>query len=220
MSIAAALSQLDVGNDEHWTQDDLPRLDVVSKLLGHNVSRKEITDVAPDFSRTAATPKETPDDETALSGAVAEAEADLEVDPSPTDLASALAITSSQLLMDRSLFEKVGKLLDNGINERLREIERLKIEIEHYRKRFSDLWAFELNTRPKGNAQIAHIKRQHEIRMQRALQTKSVLSGMSPEDVKAALNVRSPLDTVMRARKPGPGSQRPQLPLKAPTQKE
>ena len=218
MSIAEALSQLDVDNDEHWTQDDLPRLDVVSKLVGHSVSRKEITDVAPEFSRSAAIEKETSADETAVSSAVAKVEADS--DPVPTDLASALAITSNQLLMDRSLFEKVGKILDNTINEKLREVERLKLEIERYRKRYNDLWSFEVNTRKKSNTQIEHIKRQHEIRMERALQTKSVLSGMSPEDVKAALNMRSPLDNVMRARKAARGMQRPQIPLKDHTQKE
>ena len=63
MSIQTALELLDPANDEHWTADGLPRVDVVAELLGDsNVKRSDITDAAPNFTReSAAKPQEDPD---------------------------------------------------------------------------------------------------------------------------------------------------------------
>lgn len=52
--VREALGNLDPANEEHWTQDGLPRLDAVEALLGGNASRKLITDAAPDFTREVA----------------------------------------------------------------------------------------------------------------------------------------------------------------------
>ena len=50
--ILDALSVLDVENDEHWTSEGLPRLDVVKDLLdGQSVTRAEITSAAKEFCR-------------------------------------------------------------------------------------------------------------------------------------------------------------------------
>lgn len=51
MTILLALSQLDTTNDEHWTDAGLPLVDVVSELAGINLSRADITEVAPEFTR-------------------------------------------------------------------------------------------------------------------------------------------------------------------------
>ncbi len=53
--ILEAVRGLDPQNDEHWTADGLPRLDAVENLLGGDVSRKAVTNAAPDFTRTVAT---------------------------------------------------------------------------------------------------------------------------------------------------------------------
>ncbi|QQM14065.1 hypothetical protein pVco14_015 [Vibrio phage pVco-14] len=45
------LGQLDPTKDEHWTQDGVARLDVVSELVGSQVTRAQIQEVAPKFSR-------------------------------------------------------------------------------------------------------------------------------------------------------------------------
>lgn len=65
--IKNALSSLDVGNDNHWTGDGLPRLDTVKMLSGdQSVTRDAVTQAAPGFTRTtaavapAATPAVTP----------------------------------------------------------------------------------------------------------------------------------------------------------------
>lgn len=52
--IKAALAKLDPANDEHWTTDGLPRLDAVEAMVGSAVSRKDITNAAPEFTRGVA----------------------------------------------------------------------------------------------------------------------------------------------------------------------
>ena len=52
--ILEALLGLLPDNDEHWTADGLPRLDAVENLLGASVTRKQLTNAAPDFNRAMA----------------------------------------------------------------------------------------------------------------------------------------------------------------------
>ncbi len=52
--ILEAVMGLQPGNDEHWTTDGLPRLDAVENLLGASVTRKQLTNAAPDFNRAMA----------------------------------------------------------------------------------------------------------------------------------------------------------------------
>lgn len=53
--ILTALAQLDVGNDEHWTSDGLPRMDKVHALAGNTtLTRQQVTAVQPGFSRATA----------------------------------------------------------------------------------------------------------------------------------------------------------------------
>jgi len=50
--IAHALLELDPKNEEHWTEDGKPSVDVVSKLSGvHEVTRVDIDFINPEFSR-------------------------------------------------------------------------------------------------------------------------------------------------------------------------
>ena len=51
--ITAALKQLDPQNDNHWTDDGLPRVDTVKFFAkDQTLTRDDITKAAPDFSRT------------------------------------------------------------------------------------------------------------------------------------------------------------------------
>lgn len=51
--IHAALQQLDPQNDNHWTEDGLPRIETVRFLAKDSkLTRDDITKAAPDFSRT------------------------------------------------------------------------------------------------------------------------------------------------------------------------
>ncbi len=51
MEIREALQQLDAFNDDHWTNDGAPKIDAVKELTGGPVSRQDIIDAAPDFSK-------------------------------------------------------------------------------------------------------------------------------------------------------------------------
>lgn len=51
MDIREALAKLDTMENEHWTADGAPKIDAVKDLLNRNVTRQEITDAAPKFSR-------------------------------------------------------------------------------------------------------------------------------------------------------------------------
>lgn len=52
--ILDALAQLSPGNADHWTGDGLPRLDVMKELVGSPVSRQQVTEAAPSFSKANA----------------------------------------------------------------------------------------------------------------------------------------------------------------------
>jgi hypothetical protein len=46
-----ALSQLDGKNNDHWTSDGQPRLDIVTKLAKRTITREEVTGDASAFNR-------------------------------------------------------------------------------------------------------------------------------------------------------------------------
>lgn len=50
-NIKEALAKLACSNDNHWTSEGLPRLDVMKDLLGVAVSRADITAAATEFTR-------------------------------------------------------------------------------------------------------------------------------------------------------------------------
>lgn len=54
-NIRDALQQLDPTNDDHWTDEDLPRLGAVKERYGSAVSRDQINEVWPNFTRASLT---------------------------------------------------------------------------------------------------------------------------------------------------------------------
>lgn len=51
--VLAAVKSLDPSNDEHWTTDGRPRVDVVAEMAGMpQLTRADIVEVAPDFKRS------------------------------------------------------------------------------------------------------------------------------------------------------------------------
>lgn len=76
--IRTALAQLDAKNDQHWTEDGLPREGIIRKLASDNtISRKDISDAQPGFQRNPVAPApQAGDNVDALTGeAVAPADA-------------------------------------------------------------------------------------------------------------------------------------------------
>lgn len=73
--IKQGLVKLDIDNDDHWTTEGLPRLDVMKDLVGEPVTRADITAAAKGFSRK--TPNlEAEQPENTGSGEVADAPAE------------------------------------------------------------------------------------------------------------------------------------------------
>lgn len=62
MDLKQALANLDTSDESHWTSDGLPRVDVVSTMIGVDVTRKQITDCAPGLTRTSAIESEDGDE--------------------------------------------------------------------------------------------------------------------------------------------------------------
>jgi len=59
--IKAALAQLDPLDDDQWTADGAPKVEVVAGLVGEAVKRQDIINAAPDFNREKA--GESPDND-------------------------------------------------------------------------------------------------------------------------------------------------------------
>lgn len=51
MDLKEAIASLDARNDDHWTEQGLPRMEVIRELTGTHYSRKEITEAAPMVTR-------------------------------------------------------------------------------------------------------------------------------------------------------------------------
>lgn len=69
MNLKEALASLDVANDEHWTQDGQPRLDVLGTLTGGRVTR---SDLSPAFTRESQQPVKLDETEAAIEDQVVE----------------------------------------------------------------------------------------------------------------------------------------------------
>lgn len=58
MKITEAVKALDPKNDAHWTADGFPRVEAISNLTRTEITRKQITDAAPNLTRASLEPKE------------------------------------------------------------------------------------------------------------------------------------------------------------------
>lgn len=52
-AIVAALQSLDKNVDANWTTTGLPRVEVIESIVGFELTRQDLKDVAPDFVRPA-----------------------------------------------------------------------------------------------------------------------------------------------------------------------
>lgn len=63
MELKTALTELDVKNDEHWTADGAPKVDVLKEMTGDaSLTRQAIVDAAPHFTRANPALEEETDD--------------------------------------------------------------------------------------------------------------------------------------------------------------
>ena len=52
MKMKEALASMDALDDDQWTTDGAPKIDTVSELVGEKITRQDIVDAAPEFSKS------------------------------------------------------------------------------------------------------------------------------------------------------------------------
>lgn len=213
MDIKEALASLDALDDEQWTQDGAPKTDVVSELVGHKVSRAEIIEAAPKFSRENMVLEdddekepevETETEETVIDNSVLEAFA--EMDPMLPEELAAKVLSK----IDPMQLESVEKLLIEQIAvsaAKQKEIDemnrRLKLGLATTR-----LWIKQLV--PDMNNQQAiqeYIKRSQANRAAKNSAIQQILGGAKLSDL-VKLDPRAAIDRAF-ARKTARGGNRP-----------
>ena len=211
MNIKEALASLDALDDEQWTQDGAPKTDVVSELVGHKVSRAEIIEAAPKFSRENMVVEDekepevkTETEETVLDNSVLEAFAEMEP-MLPEELAAKVLskIDPMQLeSVEKFLIEQiaVSAAKQKEIDEMNR---RLKLGLATTR-----LWIKQLV--PDMNNQQAiqeYIKRSQANRAAKNAAVQQILGGATLSDL-VKLDPRAAIDRAF-ARKTARGGNRP-----------
>lgn len=213
MDIKEALASLDALDDEQWTQDGAPKTDVVSELVGHKVSRAEIIEAAPKFSRENTVIEdekepevetETETEETVLDNSVLEAFTEME--PMLPEELSAKVLSK----IDPMQLESVEKLLIEQIAvsaAKQKEIDemnrRLKLSLATTR-----LWIKQLV--PDMNNQQAiqeYIKHSQANRAAKNAAVQQILGGAKLSDL-VKLDPRAAIDRAF-ARKTARGGNRP-----------
>ncbi len=191
MNIAQALEQLDRENDAHWTQDGAPRIDIVSTLVGSQVSRQQIVDAAPEFSRI---PIVNPEGDDAVSNEAADGDDEQPVDDHYADLCDAVDRQKKTL---QDAHDKQAAAAAN-----LAEQNRLLAELHDACEKL----------RPRNTNQqniIEAITRSNQLRAEKGDRMKQLAaSGLTPADIKRLTTVKAPIDQAM-TRKTQRGTQRP-----------
>lgn len=217
MDIKEALAQMDVLDDEQWTQEGSPKTEVVSELVGSKVSRADITNAAPKFTRQnpvidGIEPEEGKDD-----AVQQEAQAEEVIDTSVLE-----SYLEGEPMLPEAFVEKILKLipldqletLQNFLIEQQSALEDQQRQLDEVKRRvkfnLSYTRSYIKQTIPDMSNQEAiraYINRSQEQRAQKAEMIKQALGGLKPSDL-AKLDPRAAIDKAF-ARKTGRGGQRP-----------
>jgi len=231
LSIADAVGKLDPANDEHWTEDGLPRVDAVTKLVGRPVVRREVTEAAPKATRAAAQPEAPPappqppppqPGPPALPPAPAAASflADdvdaAAVSPAGDDV---LELPRNEVYKSLDLVERAMAEIDRRALVLARRRDRVMAGLNDLSRQTAYLEAAK-NALERNGAQSkdsgvrAYLDRQKTVRLERARRAQRFIeAGTTPGDVVAQLANKSRLDAVMGQRRPGMGGTRPVYPV-------
>ncbi len=229
-NIQHALRALDPDNDGHWTDDGLPRVDAVAVLAGEKVTRKQITNTDPEFTRERAELDRNdaalvPDDEDDAMPPPEDPVARATVEPVPAadysgesledDIDDVLNQPVPQVFGDPTLTQKAlialeEKLLANQKRKAAVELEARQLN-EKIRLCTRQMTQHQRNGRiPQEKPIQDYLRRQKENREERARRAAIFIeAGTTAADVAKQLQGGSDLDRAM-ARKRARGTQRPQ----------
>lgn len=199
--ILSALMKLDVFNDDHWTVDGAPKIEVISNEVGRVVKRQEIINLAPDLSR-----------ETYEKFLTNHSEVSSGEDSSTEELLTHVMLsfkefTNSVGSISTSELEEVElslKQQNDKISSQIRELQEFQVQvvkaISMVRERLKEAFPNSTNS----NAIREFIDSQNAARAAKADRRNQILKVIKPDE----LDFRSPLDLAM-SRKTKRGTQRP-----------
>lgn len=210
MDIKEALAQMDQLDDEQWTADGAPKIEVISGLVGKKVTRQEIIDVAPHFSKeNPDIPADAPEEEVSEEDETEEEQPDMEaieayieggVLPEREFLSVLMDLTPASLpTLEAVLADQLA-----GAEEAVKRAEDLKAQVKRSLAYTRSRIKREVPDISNQQAIQAYIKSQTEQRQARADKSKELLQGV---DIKK-LDPRSAIDRAM-ARKTARGGNRP-----------
>lgn len=212
MNIKVALMQMDALDDDQWTADDVPKLTAISEAVGKKVSRQDVVDAAPEFTRNNMVVLEEPPEEEEPQDEPQE-EPDLK-----SDLSVLRDYTIGEPLTERDFITflmRVNSLdlpgLETVLIEQLDQASKAVSVAEELRNRVKLSLAYTKNRVKReipdmSNQQAiqSFIKSQAASRADKILRTRKILQGV---DLKS-LDPRAAIDRAM-ARKTTRGTQRP-----------
>lgn len=219
MDIKEALAQLDSMEDSHWTADGAPAVDAVSAIMEKKVTRAEITNAAPKFSRENMdlTEVETTNAVSKEGQRQEEVIVDEELDTSVLEEFVDMEPMLPNELADKVLSKINPKLLpevERMLSEQIAMVEVKESEVEEMKRKLklgkalTQTWIKQLIPDMSNQEAIqAYIRSSVANRAAKAAEIQRVLGGLKPADI-AKLDPRAAIDKAF-ARKTTRGGQRP-----------
>lgn len=209
MELKEALMNLDALDDDQWTADGVPKLDILAEVVGKKVKRQEVVDAAPEFTRdNMIVPEDEPKEEDPAP----------ELEEDPLNLAILKEYVSKDPMPEREFLMFLGKIgsidlpaLETVLIEQLDQTVKTVDRAQDLRNRIKLSLAY---TRSRIKREIPNMSNQQAIqefiisqtksREERVLKTHSILKGIDLKD----LDPRAAIDRAM-ARKTVRGTKRP-----------
>lgn len=210
MNIREALSQLDTLDDDLWTSEGYPKIDAVKELLGRSVTRQEIVEAAPQFSRSNPIVEEEKLNEEASEDqpkVVFSDDPDLISNFSqkePVDVNSFLGFLNT---VPTDQLEELKSVLDKqkqGVRDSRSKLDEYELRINGALTMTKARIKREIPDISDREANQDYLKSQAELRAKKKMATAELLKGM---DI-SSLDPRAPIDRAF-ARKTARGTQRP-----------
>lgn len=222
MNIKEALSTLDPGDDSQWTNEGLPRIDVVANLTGDkSLKRPDITSVAPQFNREAAVKSKTELDPNGDEPPATDDSFEANVESKGTlpedevEVGDVLHLDSDTVTSDPELLALYIAQAGEKLNDLVRMGEEIKKSIEIWSHRSAMAERIMQKKYPQRRESHSdtikqYLKQQADHRERQALNMQRFLqAGTTPGEVIKGMQTASPLDAAMSHRKPALGSTRP-----------
>ena len=201
-----AAGMLDPSNNDHWTQDGLPRLDALSSIVGREVTRKEVTESLPDLRRVSLKPSGSDDSAPVVPDG-------LDINSMSDDEIGQISV--ERLATDEVLLEKLIALQESRAAEAMKVKSDAESRLERLYRQVSRLSVIRERFHPDNSQDFGEqnrrfIAQQHKNRKDRADRLEKVIgaTGSTPQELARATATKSPIDAALGAR-PKPNQRRP-----------